>query len=400
MLDHERDQLSPNSRSGETAAQDQLAAIMAVSRAVAEGQALGDTLATIAKASAELAGAEAAAIVLRRRQSLTGLVVAGSYGLSPAYADELNQLRPIEMGSGPSGIAAATRRPVCVSDVLANPIFGPWRHLAVREHYRALVSVPLRIGSGRRVIGVLNAYRDEPGDWSQDHVDVLMSLADHAAIAIQTARLLDESRRRVRGLSLVVRSLRTQSHEHANLIHALYGLLAFDEVEEARQLIARADTRLQAVQQSVSGNIENSVVAGVLLAEAAIADNAGVELVIDPESRLAELPATLTDLDVVTILGNLIHNATEAVAGLPRDRRRVVVRLVDGDGGLLIDVRDWGSGVPDEIGEELFEPGRTSKAEHVGVGLSLVRGIVTDADGQISFERMDPGTRFTVRVSV
>ena len=52
-------------------------------------------------------------------------------------------MRPLEVGHGPSGMAAATRRPVPVSDVFKDPIFEPWRDLAARERYRAMVSVPL-----------------------------------------------------------------------------------------------------------------------------------------------------------------------------------------------------------------------------------------------------------------
>jgi signal transduction histidine kinase len=377
----------------------QLAAIMAVSRAVAEGRALEETLATIAEAGASMARAEAAAIVLRQSESATGLAVAGSYGLSPAYAQELNRVRPIEMGSGPSGMAAATRRPVPVSDVFVDPIFGPWRNLAAREHYGAMVSVPLQLGSGRRVIGVLNAYRRTPGEWSAEQVELLVSLADHAAIAIQTAQLLDESRRQVRGLSLVVRSLRAQSHEHANLVHAIYGLLAIDEVDDARRLIAAADDRYRLAHEQVSANIENTLVAGFLLAETAIAGNSGVRLNIDPESSLWAVPPTLTDLDAITILGNLVHNAVEAVLTVEEDRRRVSVLVAGRDDGLAIRVRDWGPGIQAGAEQQVFTAGYSTKADHVGVGLSLVRSIVHRAGGEITVDStVSPGTAFHVHI--
>jgi signal transduction histidine kinase len=379
---------------------DQLAAIMAVSRAVAEGRALEETLNTIARAGATMARAQSAAIVLRERESTTGFAVAGSYGLSPEYAQELNSVRPIEIGRGPSGMAAATREPIAVSDVFEDPIFGPWRDLAVQEHYRAMVSVPLQLGSGRRVIGVLNVYRRETGAWAPEAIELLVSLADHAAIAIQTAQLLDESRRQVRGLSLLVRSLRAQSHEHANLVHAIYGLLAIGEVDEARQLIASADDRYRAAHGQVSDHIENSLVSGFLLAESAIAGNGGVTVEIDPDSSLWAVPPTLTDLDVITILGNLIHNATEAVLEVEdEERRRVNVLIAENGGGLELRVRDWGPGIPANIVGRIFTPGYSTKPDHVGVGLSLVRSIVQRAGGEISVDPdAAPGTAFEVRI--
>jgi hypothetical protein len=65
--------------------EDQLAAIMAVSRAVSEGEALETTMARIARTAASLAGAAAAAIILRRDESAVGLSVVGYYGLSNQY---------------------------------------------------------------------------------------------------------------------------------------------------------------------------------------------------------------------------------------------------------------------------------------------------------------------------
>ena len=379
--------------------EDPLAAIMAVSRAVSESNALDDTLATVSRTAASLAGAEAAAIILRRHESATGLAVVGSFGLTEQYATELNRIRPIEMGSGPSGLAAETRQPVTVTDVLADPIFGPWRNLAVKEHYRALVCVPLQLGSGRRVIGVLNAYRQYPSKWSEEEVDLLLTLADHAAIAIQTAQLLDESRRQVRGLSLVVRSLRAQGHEHSNLVHAIYGLLSIGEVPDALELISSADARYQKAYATVVRSIENPVVSGFLVAETVIAGNGGIELGVRRGSRLRTLPPGLTDLDAITILGNLVHNASEAVSGMPRHRRRISVRVSDRSDELLFQVRDWGPGIPPEDVPRIFTSGYSTKDQHVGIGLALVHSIVNRARGKIEVEQpRGSGVAITVRI--
>lgn len=378
--------------------EDHLAAIMAVSRAVAEGAELEDTLGTIARTAAELVHASAAAIILRAHESSTGLAVAGSYGLSDEYASELNRIRPIELGEGPSGVAAASGQPVEIGDVLSDPIFGPWRSLAVREHYRAMVSAPLRLGGGR-VIGVLNAYRGTPGDWAPEEVDLLLSLTDHAAIAIRTAQLLDDSRHQVRGLSLLVQSLRSQSHEHSNLLHAIHGLLAMGEVDEARGLIATSESRYHSAYARVTARIENAAISGFLVAEAVTAGNSGIELKVDRRSRIRSLPTTLGELDAITILGNLIRNAVEAVSEMRGARRRISVFLSDLDGEVVFRVRDWGPGIPPEELTRIFESGYSTKSEHAGIGLSLVRNMVARSGGTVEFEQPPgPGVAITVRV--
>jgi signal transduction histidine kinase len=370
--------------SDQATAGDQLAAIMAVSAAVAEGGDLEVTLSQIASVAAKLVSAQAAAIILREAVSETGLTIAGSYGLSDEYAKYLNERRPLEVGKGPSGIAVDRGEPVAISDVLDDPIVAPWRGIAMREHYRALVSIPLRLET---IIGVLNAYRAEPGAWTTREIDVLSLLADHAAIAVRTARLLDNSRRQINGLSLMVRSLRAQTHEHSNRLHAIYGLLALGETVEAKRLIASVEEGYHSVYGNVTGRIENATLAGFLVAEASIARQSDIALVLERRSRLVELPSQLSDLDAVTVLGNLIHNAVEAVATMPRSRRRVSVRIVQSPHETVFRVRDWGPGIVEDEVERMFRRNETTKQDHSGVGLTFVAGVARRCRGRIDVER-------------
>jgi len=65
--------------------------------------------------------------------------------------------------------------------------------------------------------------------------------------------------------------LREQTHEHANHLHAIRGLLALGEPEEALQFLERLETAHHVAYGSISGAIEQHVVAGLLLAEIAVA---------------------------------------------------------------------------------------------------------------------------------
>lgn len=366
----------------------QLDAIMAVSTAVAQGEALDDTLDRIAETAAAFVSAQAAAIVLRHGESATGLALAGSYGLGEQYAEHLNETRPLEMGIGPSGVAAATGRPLCIEDVFESELCAPWRGLAIRQHYRAMLCVPLR-QEDDRVIGVLNAYRAEPGEWTDREVDLASLLADHAAIAIRTANLLEDARRQVDGLSLMVRSLRAQSHEHANRLHAIYGLLALGEVDEARRLIAAVEGQSSAYGIATS-RVDNPTLAGLLVAETAIARESGIEVVLDRRSRLRELPEGLAALDAVTILGNLLHNAVEAVEPMAASRRRVSVALLQRRDETVFRVRDWGPGVAPQDIPRLCHRDFTTKDGHSGVGLHLVESLVNRTGGEIAIEPKRP----------
>lgn len=374
----------------------QLDAIKSISTAVAHGAALDHTLRQIARTAAQLLSAQAAAIVLREGEMAKGLTLAGAYGFGAQYAQHINTTHPLEVGTGPSGVAAKTGRPVCVEDVLVDELAGPWRDLAARENYRAMMCIPLRLEHAR-VIGVLNTYRSEPGPWSTHDLDLASLLADHAAIAIRTADLLDRTRRQVDGLSLMVRSLRAQAHEHANRMHAIYGLLVLGEVEEARRLVATVEEGYHSVYGTVVSRVHNAALAGLLIAESTIARQSGIEIVLDRRSRLMELPPRITDLDAITILGNLLHNAVEAVSTVSASRRRVRVTLRQRDGETMIRVRDWGPGISPECVEQILERDYTTKPGHSGLGLHLVSSVVARTGGQFELERMRPsGLQVTV----
>ena len=377
----------------------QLAAIMEISRTVSEGHALDDTLSEITETAGSLVRSSAVALILRRVESASGLSVVAATGLSKQFTEDLNHGVPIELGHGPTGLAAHRRRPVTVNDTLTDPIFKPWRAMAIRESFRSLVSVPLMTGRNRRVIGAMNAYRAEPGSWKAGDIGLLETLADHAAIAIQTAQLLEESRRQVHGLSLLVRSLRTQGHEHSNLIHALQGLLSLGEIDEALDLIAGVNRHSADLQSAMAGSIDNAVISGFLSAEAAVVRNSGILLTVDPSSQLTELPHTVTELDAITVIGNLVQNAVEAVSANGTGPRTVSITIRQSPQFVDIAVADNGPGVTSANKERILSPGYTTKPDHVGIGLSLVNGIVTRSLGTIAIDDNDGGgTRVSVRI--
>ncbi|WP_410576575.1 helix-turn-helix domain-containing protein [Amycolatopsis sp. lyj-108] len=106
------------------------------------------------------------------------------------------------MGEGLGGLVAQTARPYATADYFDDKRF---RHTSsidtgvLDEGLTAILGVPLAIGS--KVIGVLFASDRTTREFSPDEVALLSSLADHAAIALDNAHLLDETRRAVAELN-------------------------------------------------------------------------------------------------------------------------------------------------------------------------------------------------------
>jgi len=109
-----------------------------------------------------------------------------------------------------------------------------------------------------------------------------------------------------------------------------------------------------------------------------------------PPTRLAladHLPRVAADpVQVVLVIVNLIRNAMEAVADRPEGR--VVVRTTPDPAGGRVAVTDNGAGVAPEIGNRLFDPLVTTKADGMGMGLAVSRFIVEGHGGRIWVEPM------------
>lgn len=386
----------PSERLPAAGAREQIAALLAVSRAVARGGELGELLDVIAREAARVVGARSASILLLREKGMFRL--GGSFNLSARYCAYLEGPL-VARGDGPSGLVLQRGDPVLIEDADDSSALGP-RGIAQiearQEGCRAMASVPLRSGEG--LLGVLHVYRATKGPWPDEDVELLSYFAEHAAHAFATARLLDHSERQVSALSQLVRGLRYQTHEYANRIHAISGLLALGEHRELAALVADLQLRHHRSYEAVVSRIGNSAVAGLILAEMAMAQQRGIELTLDARSHLDALPPRLEEAGAITILGNLLENAFDAVSAMPRARRRVSVYVRASRTQTTLRVRDWGPGIAPSVREQMFEPGATTKADHAGIGLRLVAGAASAAHGQIDVESNGSGT--TVRVTV
>jgi sugar diacid utilization regulator len=99
-------------------------------------------------------------------------------------------------GEGLGGLVAQTAHPYASADYLADPRFahtGPIDAAVSAEHMVGILGVPLSLGT--KVIGVLFAADRARREFTASEVALLSSLADHAAIAIDNAQLLAETRR-------------------------------------------------------------------------------------------------------------------------------------------------------------------------------------------------------------
>jgi C4-dicarboxylate-specific signal transduction histidine kinase len=111
------------------------------------------------------------------------------------------------------------------------------------------------------------------------------------------------------------------------------------------------------------------------------------------------LPIIGDRIQLQQVITNLVVNAMDAMADTPSENRIISIRTSRVENLAQLSVSDRGSGIPEDKLKQVFEPFFTSKAEGMGVGLSIARTIIDAHHGQVSAKnRVDGGASFRVRL--
>jgi len=111
------------------------------------------------------------------------------------------------------------------------------------------------------------------------------------------------------------------------------------------------------------------------------------------EDKIIEVNIDRTQM--VRIITNLIKNALEACDLL--ENPIIQVNIKKKNKNVLIDVIDNGVGIPEEIRTKIFEPKFTTKSSGMGLGLGMVKNLVSSYGGNISFKStINSGTSFLI----
>ena len=116
----------------------------------------------------------------------------------------------------------------------------------------------------------------------------------------------------------------------------------------------------------------------------------------DKEEIITKLDRT----QLIRIITNLVKNATQSI---PEDQEEkfVLVSVKEVDENVIIAVKDNGSGIETENIEHVFEPKFTTKTSGMGLGLGIIKNIIENYKGTITFEsELGKGTTFIVTLPI
>lgn len=374
-----------------------------ISRDLASTLDLDILLSRIAHAAAEVSGAEAASILLyddaARRlyfQMATNIDEPTRRGL----------VVPIDKSI--AGWIVTNRKPVRISNAHEDPRFFGDIEQTTGFPTESILGVPLI--TKNKIVGVLEALNKHGGKFTDQDESMLLVLGAQAAVAIENARLFQQSDL----ISEFVHELRTPL---ASLSTATYLLLRPEMSQDQRDQIVNSihteTLRLNALASSFldlarleSGRVQfrkTSFSLADLLYEckdvmSSKADEEHIQVRVEsPEG----LPVLEADRDKVKqVLLNLLSNAIK----YNRANGSVILRAESTDTEIFISVQDTGVGIPEQALPHLFEKfyrvrEHENKASGTGLGLSICKQIVQGHGGRIEVKsKMGIGTMFMIHL--
>ncbi len=202
------------------------------------------------------------------------------------------------------------------------------------------------------------------------------------------------------GVKFLVESMRANNHDFTNKLHVILGLIQMGNTQEASEYI----TNLTAIQQSfihrIMKNIEDPTVCALLIGKYSRCAELDIQFSIEKESHLHRDDISLPSGDLVTIIGNLIENSLDALNSANVPTKQLSIGIFTQPHAMIINVDDTGMGIPDEIRNDIFTNGFSTKGEGRGTGLFIVNELIKKYNGTISVEsEKDNGTSFTVTLT-
>ena len=311
----------------------------------------------------------------------------------------------IPMGQFKIGMIAQERKAHLTNDVLNDPRISN-RAWAEKEGMASFAGYPLSVGD--RTVGVLAMFSRKPV--TPETTETLASGADLIAQGIERKRAQEALQMTQAELARVSR-LTTMGELAASIAHevnqpltavtnnsnACLRLLAADKLTpeilgRALEEIVADGTRASAVVARIRGFIKkepveknrldiNDVIQEVL----ALADRELYENRVRLERQLTKaLPLVLADrVQMQQVLLNLIMNGIEAMIPVTDQPRALWVESrVDESGDILVAVRDSGPGLGSGA-DRVFTPFFTTKANGMGMGLSISRSLIENHGGRL-----------------
>lgn len=256
-------------------------------------------------------------------------------------------------------------------------------------------------GSFRWIEGRMEPLRDDAGtilEWygvnldvddeihAQEHLlraqEKLAKASQAASLSELSASIAHEVNQPLAAISANARACHQWlQHEPPNLERARETADAMiDDAEAAANIVGRVRALFNPATKVAALNNVNDIIVEVCRLLAAEISGQGVRIERDLAPDLHDV--LIDRVQIQQVLVNLIRNGLEAMESAPTAARALHIRSVNlSNGEIRIDIRDGGPGIADA--QRIFEPFYTTKADGLGMGLSICKSIIESHGGRL-----------------
>jgi signal transduction histidine kinase len=313
-----------------------------------------------------------------------------------------------QSGIGLLGRVWTSRAPICVPDVTRDPTFRR-AEVAARDGLRSAFACPILLGN--EVLGVIDFVSRESHQADQDLLDLMATIGSQIGQFMERKQTENALQLAQAELAHVMRVM-TMGELTASIAHEINQPLSAltSNAGACMRWLARQPPDLQEADACLQRIISNSHRAGDVITriralvkksppvKGRVDLNDAIQEVIalvEPEARrhevlvrrelASDLPPVQGDrVQLQQVILNLTMNGIEAMKDVAARSRELWIRSCPHqECGVLVSVRDSGIGLDPAGLERVFEAFYTTKAQGMGMGLSISRSIIEAHGGQL-----------------
>lgn len=203
-----------------------------------------------------------------------------------------------------------------------------------------------------------------------------------AVITFRDSREMQSLAEELTGVKRYAEALRASTHEFKNKLHVILGLTRLRDLAALEVYLHELVDFRHAASDSIAEQIREPVLAGFLIGKQSEAREKGIELTVVADTPIPPACDGGTVHALVSIIGNLLENAFEALDTC--EDASVAIHMALEAQTLSFQVQDNGMGIDDALRERIFEQGVSSKGAERGLGLHMVREQIEAVEGTLS----------------
>lgn len=181
-------------------------------------------------------------------------------------------------------------------------------------------------------------------------------------------------------LADAIKLIRSERHDHLNHLQVLYGLIYEKQFSEAHEYLDNLSGNYRFNSQLI--NISHPTLRALLQIKKSVTESQGIVFKLITEGKLDKFKMSSTA--ITSVFGNFLDNAIDAVNNLgPEFSKEIKFETVETQESYCFIISNTGPVIGDEILNNMFQEGFSTKGENRGYGLSTVKRIIANYRGQI-----------------